>query len=201
MAVPDFTKGLSAAPLIVPMPDDVVPAAVLVVITQDDAPHLILTRRSATLHKHAGQISFPGGRVDPEDDSVIATALREAQEEIALSPHGLEILGFLPDMLTGTGYRITPVVAQSPQTAAQLMAVLVPNPAEVDEILMVPLSVVLTPANYDSFLRQDKDVSWRSWRVLYEGQTIWGATAAILHKWANALSWSANQRANHEAEK
>lgn len=187
MAVPDFSKGLSAAPLIVPMPDDVVPAAVLVVITQDDAPHLILTRRSATLHKHAGQISFPGGRVDPEDDSVIATALREAQEEIALSPHGLEILGFLPDMLTGTGYRITPVVAQSPQTAAQLMAVLVPNPAEVDEILMVPLSVVLTPANYDSFLRQDKDVSWRSWRLTSGGHVIWGATAAILHHWAARL--------------
>ena len=191
MATPDFTndfkRALSPAPIAVPMADDVVPAAVLVVVTQDEAPSIILTRRSAHLHKHAGQISFPGGRVDPQDETLIATALREAHEEIALPFDHVSICGFLPDMLTGTGYRVTPVVAQSTKTAHELQELLCPNPEEVDEILMVPLSVLLNAENYDSFMRHDKGVSWRSWRLIYEGQTIWGATAAILHKWAIAL--------------
>ena len=178
---------LSDAPIVMPMPEEVVPSAVLITLTNDEVPYIILTRRSAALSKHAGQISFPGGRVDEGDESLIATALREAQEEIALAGESVTICGFLPDMLTGTGYRITPIVGHSHLSKAQLERLLIPHPAEVDEILFVPLTTLLDSKNYDSFWRQEDTLSWQSWRLVYEGQTIWGATAAILHHWAGAL--------------
>ena len=187
MMIPKWRTILHEAPVTIDMPDNVVPSAVLVVITADIEPCLILTRRSAALKKHAGQISFPGGRVDDDDSSLITTALRESQEEINLSADHVEICGYLPDMLTGTGYRITPVVAQSHLDTERLLSVLRPNPDEVDELLFVPVSLLLAPENYDSFMRRDGDSSWRSWRIGYQGHTIWGATAAILHHWAITL--------------
>ena len=170
-----------------PMPEQVVPSAVLVIVTGDEVPFVVLTRRSAHLKKHAGQISFPGGRVDEGDKDLIHTALREAQEEIGLPADVIDLCGFLPDMLTGTGYRITPVVVRTHQTRVMLATSLIANPQEVDEILFVPLSLVLSVENYDSFWREDKDVTWRSWRLTSEGHVIWGATAAILHHWAAKL--------------
>ena len=149
---------------------------------------MVLTRRAAHLKKHAGQIAFPGGRVDEGDESLVATALREAQEEIGLAPDGVQLCGFLPDMLTGTGYQITPVVVQSSHSKTTLAERLAANPDEVDEIFFVPLSLVLQTANYESFQRQDRGLRWRSWRLMHQGQTIWGATAAILHGWASGVS-------------
>lgn len=178
---------LHEAPVAVRMPAQVAPSAVLVTVTADEAPFIVLTRRSAHLKKHAGQISFPGGRVDDSDKDLTQTALREAQEEIGLRADGVALCGFLPDMLTGTGYRITPVVARTHQTRQALATSLIANPQEVDEILFVPLSLALSVENYDSFLREDSDVTWRSWRLTSEGHVIWGATAAILHHWAARL--------------
>ena len=182
-----WAKSLSAAPVEMALPEAVVPAAVLITITADEAPFVVLTRRSAHLSKHAGQISFPGGRADTDDSSLEATALREAEEEIGLPRDDVTPLGYLPDMMTGTGFRITPLVAQSHHTKASLQAQLVPNIHEVDEILYAPLSLLLDLANYDSFIRSDDKISWRSWRVMHEGHVIWGATAAILHHWAAQL--------------
>ena len=179
---------LSEEPVALDMADDVVPSAVLVIISADKAPALVLTKRSAHLKKHAGQISFPGGRVDRQDETLAHTALREAEEEIGLRRETVEIMGYLPDILTGTGFRITPVVAQSSLDQRQLSAQLQANPDEVDSILFAPLSLLLDANKYESFRREDKDVAWRSWRIMHEGHIIWGATAAILHKWANRLS-------------
>ena len=193
---PEWRIPLSDAPIALDITDNVTPSAVLVVISADSAPVVVLTRRAAHLKKHAGQISFPGGRVDDTDASLADTALREAFEEIGLRPDMVNIVGYLPDMLTGTGYRITPVVAQSNLSYEQLAVCLAPNPAEVESILFVPLALVLNKHNYDSFVREDnvvsggvsRAVSWQSWRVAHEEHVIWGATAAILHHWANALS-------------
>lgn len=188
---------LADRPVDVTVPDGMdatqaAPSAVLVIITADEAPLLLLTKRSAHLKKHAGQIAFPGGRVDEADEGLVQTALREAEEEIGLDAGAVIMRGFLPDMLTGTGYLVTPVVVQSTQKAEVLAAQLSANPAEVDEIFFAPLSLLLQPKNYDSFVREekgreDKKIKWRSWRIRYQGHVIWGATAAILHHWARAL--------------
>ena len=184
----NWQGALSDSPIILPMPDDVVLSAVLVIITNDaQNPQMVLTRRAAHLKKHAGQISFPGGRVDDTDNGLVQTALREANEEIGLDVSAIRICGYLPDMLTGTGYRITPVVALSQLSADALQEQLLANRDEVEEVIFVPLQLVLGKENYDSFVREDKDESWRSWRLCYQGHVIWGATAAILHQWANRL--------------
>ncbi len=125
-----------------------------------------------------GNIIFPGGRVDPQDETLIDTALREAHEEIDLPFDHVSICGFLPDMLTGTGYRVTPVVAQSTKTAAVLQELLCPNPQEVDEIFDGAASVLWMLRIMIALCVMIR-ISWRSWRLMYEGQTIWGATAAI----------------------
>ena len=163
------------------------PAAVLIIITADSEPRLILTRRSAHLSQHAGQISFPGGRVDDQDETIIMTALREAHEEIGLAEEWVRFEGFLPDMVTGTGFLVTPVVVQSNLSEAELRGRLICNADEVDELIFTPLSLVLNPVHYDSFKRVDKGKQWRSWRVAYQDHIIWGATATILHNWANSL--------------
>ena len=171
-----------------PVLSEAVAAAVLVVISADEDPVIVLTKRARHLSKHAGQISFPGGRVDADDKTLAETALREADEEIGLARKHVNIAGYLPDMLTGTGFCVTPVVARTSLTKRQLESQLVANPDEVEALLFVPLSVVLQLRHYDSFTRADAGLEWRSWRVHHDGHVIWGATAAILHSWANALS-------------
>ena len=192
-----WQSALYEAPVTLAQSEGAAASAVLVVISSDTAPVMVLTRRSQHLKKHAGQISFPGGRVDQSDSGRAATAIREAQEEIGLSPMDSEVVGYLPDMLTGTGFVITPVVARSQLRCDEMKQRLVANPQEVDEILFAPLSVVLSPQNFDQFTRDDfiqdggtagQMVRWKSWRVRLGDQVIWGATAAILHHWAIRLS-------------
>ena len=138
-------------------------------------PTVLFTQRTADLRSHSGQISFPGGRAEPADPTPEFTALRETQEEIGLDPGSVEVLGRLPDYLTRTGYRVTPVVgAVRPPLALQ------PDPREVDEVFEVPLAFLLDPANHQ---RQSRELAGRiAWfyAIPYRERYIWGATAGKL---------------------
>ncbi len=159
-----------------------VPAAVLVPVVLGDAPSVLLTKRNSRLSKHAGQISFPGGRIDATDSGPEAAALREAWEEIGLEPASVEVLGRLADHVTGTGYRITPVLGVLPPALKYTL-----SPHEVDEVFELPMSVVLDPA---APRRQRQHVGgiWREyWVWPHPDHFIWGATAAILVQLAERL--------------
>ena len=152
------------------------PAAVLVgVVERPIGPALLLTQRPNHLRDHAGQICFPGGRVEPEDVSIAAAALREAEEEIGLDPQRVELLGELQPYDTVTGFRIHPVVGWiEPPIDLEL------DPYEVDEVFEIPLQFVLDPGNHrrQSYRRGPLT---RGYYVLpYQGRFIWGATAGIL---------------------
>lgn len=161
---------------------DPIPAAVLVPIQTGPVPAIILTKRHERLKAHGGQVSFPGGRIDPDDTGPEGAALREAWEEIALDPSSVELAGRLPDYLTGTGYRITPVLGLIPPDLP-----LVPSPDEVEAVLELPFSVLLDPAaphRKRAFLKG----RWREfWVWPHPEHYIWGATAAILMDLARAL--------------
>ncbi len=155
-----------------------VPAAVLVpLVVHAGALSLLLTLRTAHLNDHAGQISFPGGRVDPEDSDAIATALRETEEEIGLARQHIEVIGSLPDYQTGTGFNVTPVVALV-HPPFELAA----DTFEVAEIFEVPMSFLMNGANHE---RRSAEMPNRPGRrsfyaMPYRDYFIWGATAAML---------------------
>jgi 8-oxo-dGTP pyrophosphatase MutT (NUDIX family) len=152
-------------------------AAVLLCCVITDEPYTVLTRRSMQLSMHAGQISLPGGRVDLCDTSLEATALRESQEEIGLDPTGLQLLGRLPDVkvLAGTGIAITPVVAWCEAEPS-----LNHNPCEVDEIIKLPLQLVLDINNYGTDMLERDGLARQFYFLRYQQHYIWGATARIL---------------------
>jgi 8-oxo-dGTP pyrophosphatase MutT (NUDIX family) len=153
------------------------PAAVLVPVVAREEPTVLLTQRSATLPVHPGQISFPGGKLDAADPDPLATALREASEEIGLDAGFIDPLGYLDTYLSGTGFRIVPVVALiSPAFHLQL------NPAEVDEAFEVPLSFLMTPGNHARHSREWKGVRRSFYAMPYGERYIWGVTAGILRK-------------------
>lgn len=157
------------------------PAAVLVPIIYGANPGILLTKRTSTLSSHAGQVAFPGGRIDPGEDAVTA-ALREAHEEVGLPPDMVEVIGFLPDYATGTGYRITPVIG--------LLApgfIPVPAAAEVEEVFELPLSVLLDPAAPQTRRGEWKGRKREFWVWPHTKHYIWGATAAILVHLAHRL--------------
>jgi len=159
-----------------------VPAAVLVPVVLGNPPGILLTKRTPHLKSHAGQVSFPGGRIDPEDADPEAAALREALEEIALDPANVEVLGRMDEFVTGTGYRITPVVGLLPPGL-----VYHPSPHEVEAVFELPVSVLLDP---DAPRRQRHHVRgvWRDyWVWPHPDHYIWGATAAILVHLARKL--------------
>jgi 8-oxo-dGTP pyrophosphatase MutT (NUDIX family) len=163
-------------------PHDVVPAAVLVPVVLHDAPTILLTKRTSHLKKHAGQVSFPGGRIDPEDASPEAAALREAWEEIGLPSRSVDVLGRLSDQITGTGFRITPILSVLPPDLTYEI-----SPDEVEAIFELPVSILLDPS---APRRQKQQVGgvWREyWVWPHPDHFIWGATAAILVQLAQRL--------------
>ena len=159
------------------------PAAVLIPAIARPEITLLFTQRTAHLTAHAGQIAFPGGKTEPFDVDPLATALREAQEEIGLDPSGVEILGELPVYDTITGFRIHPVVGWIERPSA-----LVPDPFEVADVFEVPLAFALDPRNHerDSY---ERDGRRREFFVLrWQDRYIWGATAGILVNFARMMA-------------
>ncbi len=157
-------------------------AAVLVPIVHGAEPGVLLTVRSDTLKTHAGQVAFPGGRIEATDASAEAAALREAEEEVGLAPGHVELAGRLPDYLTGTGFRITPVVGLLPEGL-----LLTPSPSEVQAIFTLPFSTLLDPAAPERRQREFRGRMREFWVWPHEVHYIWGATAAILVHLAHRL--------------
>jgi 8-oxo-dGTP pyrophosphatase MutT (NUDIX family) len=151
-------------------------AAVLVpIVDHPSAPSVIFTKRTSHLKAHSGQVSFPGGRAEPEDPTPEFTALREAHEEIGLAMERVEVLARLPDYLTRTGFRVTPVVGLLTPPVA-----LTPDPREVEHVFEVPLAFLLNPANHQ---RESREIQGRTvgyYVMRYEQRVIWGATAGML---------------------
>lgn len=160
------------------------PAAVLIAITDRAEPGLILTQRPTTMRSHAGQVAFPGGRVDASDNDHIAAALREAEEEIALPRSAVRVIGALSPYHTGTGYQITPIIGVIPPDL-----VLSANDDEVSAIFEVPLSFVLNTANHQQCQTMWLGVPRHYYEMHYGGFRIWGATAAMIINLGRQLSW------------
>ena len=154
-----------------------VEAAVLVpLVNRDTGITVMLTQRTAHLHDHAGQISFPGGRVDLGDVDRIDTALREAAEETGLPRERVDILGLLPEYDVMSGFRVTPVVGWIEPPVS-----FVPDPFEVADVFEVPLAFLLDPAHHLTQSRQVDDTLRHWYAMPWEGRHIWGATAGMLH--------------------
>ena len=151
------------------------PAAVLMAISNEPTPQLLFTRRTAHLKRHAGQVAFPGGRQDSDDADAVAAALREAEEEVALPRHTVEVLGTLDPYRTGTGFLVTPVVGVVPP-GLTLRA----QPDEVDELFHVPLAHVLDPANHVQQTGQWQGQTRHFWSISHDRHYIWGATAGMI---------------------
>lgn len=151
-------------------------AAVLIgVIDDPDEARVILTQRTTKLRKHAGQIAFPGGGIDDVDGTPEVAALREAEEEIGLDRRFVETVGRLPQYLSGTGFRIQPVLA-----VVQPGFVITPNPDEVDSVFEVPLSFLMNPDNHQQDSRMWQGVVRHFYVMPYRERRIWGITAGII---------------------
>ena len=160
-----------------------VPAAVLVPIIRAPDPRLLLTTRTSHLRNHAGQVAFPGGRIDTGDDGPVAAALREAQEEIGLEPSAVEVMGMGDVYQTGTGYSVQPVVGTIEPGLS-----LSPNPHEVADLFEVPLDFVLDRRNHLLREAEWKGRLRRYYVIEYDGRMIWGATAGMLVNLASRLA-------------
>lgn len=157
--------------------DELHDAAVLVpVVDHADGATIILTQRSGRLRRHSGQIALPGGRIDPDDASPESAAVRETEEEIGLPPSRIEVVGRMPDYVTGSGYRIRPILSV---VGSGLPLTL--NPDEVEAAFEVPLSFLMDPANHrrESRIWQERERFY--YTMPYGERFIWGVTAGILH--------------------
>jgi 8-oxo-dGTP pyrophosphatase MutT (NUDIX family) len=151
------------------------PAAVLVPVVARAEPAVLLTQRTAHLPEHAGQISFPGGKIDPQDADPLAAALRETEEEIGLSRSFVEPIGYLDLYMTTLGYRIVPTLARvAPDYDLRL------NHGEVDEAFEVPLAFLMDIANHQQHTRDWQGMKRTVYAIPFETRNIWGVTAGIL---------------------
>ncbi len=202
-ALPDW-PGIEAAlhPLSAPPPGpgwnlaelhDLVPvdavsveAAVLVgLVPREQGTQVLLTRRTDALREHAGQVSFPGGRIESADIDAVAAALRETREEIGLVAPQIHPLGFLDPLATITGYRVQPVVA-----VLAIDYVAHPDPNEVADVFEVPLSFLLDPANLATHTLDFRGRPRQVFEYRYPAQRIWGATASMLYNLRQRLETS-----------
>ncbi len=167
----DLERQRAAASALQPTPA----AVLLLVVNHPREPTVVFTQRTAHLADHAGQISFPGGRVAPGDEGPAHTALREAREEVGIDPAGIEILGEMPDYHTSTGFRVRPVVGWAEQPPDYL-----PDPYEVAEVFEVPLAFLLETANHRYESAFYKGRLRHYWAMPWHGRFIWGATAGML---------------------
>lgn len=151
------------------------PAAVLFGIVAREELTVLLTQRTHSLRTHAGQIAFPGGRVEPDDGGPVEAALRESIEEIGLDPKFVEPLGFLDGYRTGTGFTVAPVVA-----IIQPGFELTPDPREVDDVFEVPLSFLMNEVNHQKHSRDWKGRQRFYYAMPYGERYIWGATAGMI---------------------
>ena len=160
-------------------------AAVLVPLLPEDSPGgggVLLTKRTSHLATHAGQVAFPGGRIDPDDPSPEAAALRETWEEIGVPPESVELLGRLPDYVTGTGYSVSPVLGVlSPGQRFR------PSPDEVAAVFTLPLATLLDPSAPERRRAEFRGRTREFWVWPHTEHYIWGATAAILVHLAHRL--------------
>ena len=150
-------------------------AVLLLIVNHAEGPTVVFTQRTAHLHDHAGQISFPGGRTHAEDLTPERTALREAEEEIGLDPARVQVLGRLPIYRTGTGFEVTPIVGWAEPPLEYR-----PDPHEVEAVFEVPLAFLLDPSNhrYESAFFKGRMRNY--WAMPYGRRFIWGATAGML---------------------
>ncbi|MXP25877.1 CoA pyrophosphatase [Altererythrobacter indicus] len=158
-------------------------AAVLIGVTNRPTPGVLLIHRPENMRAHPGQVAFPGGKLDPGEDSIEA-ALREAQEELAINPLDVSVIGASDRFITGSGYDVTPVLGMIPPDLP-----LAPNPREVSEWFEAPLSFLLDPANhvqkqglFQGYQRHYLEINW-------QGHRIWGVTAAIIANLSRRLAW------------
>jgi 8-oxo-dGTP pyrophosphatase MutT (NUDIX family) len=152
-------------------------AILLLLYKKNGAYHILFTKRTEDVTYHKGQICFPGGSYRDDDESVKITALRESFEETGIDVQDVEVLGVLDDEVTTTGFIITPVVgvlAYSPQFKV--------NPAEIDEIIEVPVADLLNKDNFREELEFHEGIPYPSYFYEYQGHVIWGATARILRR-------------------
>jgi 8-oxo-dGTP pyrophosphatase MutT (NUDIX family) len=159
-----------------------VKAAVLLPIVARQQPTLLFTRRTESLARHSGQISFPGGRTEDDDLSPIETALRETLEETGIAAGFVTVAGYLDRYLTGTGFDIQPVVGMLAEGFA-----LAPDPREVAHVFEVPLAFLIDPANRRRESRQIGGRERRFYAITWQEHEIWGATAAIIVDLASRL--------------
>ena len=152
-------------------------AAVLLPVVCRPEPTLLLTRRADTLRKHAGQVAFPGGSADPDDASLIATALREAHEEVGIPPASVRVLGMLGPVESSTGFQVTPVVGLIPPETP-----LVPNAEEVADIFEMPLQEALRLSRYTPLEIERRGIRHRIYLSWYQHQFVWGMTAGIIRE-------------------
>ena len=151
------------------------PAAVLIAVVDHPQPTVLLTQRAAHLNDHAGQISFPGGKIDPTDASPLDAALREAEEEVGLDRRFVDPIGYLDLYATSFGFRILPTVARvEPGFSLRI------NEAEVDDAFEVPLSFLMNPANHQVHSKEFRGVERTYYVMPFAERYIWGATAGIL---------------------
>lgn len=162
-------------------------AGVLMAITDGPEPHVILTKRSSALKHHPGQVSFPGGKVEDSDTDETRAALREAHEEIGLSPDLVTVLGALPPHETVTGFRVTPVVSIVSETFVPK-----PDASEVAEVFSTPLAHLMRPQNYSVQSRRWRGQKRFFFTVPWGPYYIWGATARILRALADRMADNAN---------
>lgn len=158
-------------------------AAVLVAITDRPEPGIILTQRPQWLRSHAGQVAFPGGKIDPVDRDVVDCALREAEEEIGLDPRDVTVIGSAEAYRSGSGYHITPVIGLIPPDI-----VFDPNPEEVEDWFEVPVEILFHP---DSFVAAEAHWQGRNRRyyeLMWQNRRIWGVTAGIIVNLARSFS-------------